>query len=322
MIIKVNGRKIDAASRHLVTVPPWSILHLYEGCDPDWLVGWERTIPAAGCGCVEGYHQILKSFAWDFESPEAFWRSGHDLHNRVNAKLDREETSIEHALTLWRHQRPQTSRTRCVVTIATGRAFRELLAVTGTLIASYAERNDADFVVLDNVTEPWWGFEKFRTRHFIGQYDEVLFLDADCLVHPDCENLFGRSKSVAIHDDFSYLARTDWISKERGVIGQTLGIEMLDPPTCFNTGVVYTRSDAAAVWSDPPRTLPITQTAEQVYAEQTVLRMDYEKLDSRYNWQFYFPGFWSKLGDARIAHLATSRDKLTHARQVLAAWGI
>lgn len=322
MIIKVNGRKVETQGRGLIPLPVWSRLHLSETNTPEFIAEWEKYIPSAGCQCRAGYDEILKTFTWDYSSPETFFASGVELHNRVNDKIGSGNVSIEEALTLWRHRRPQTSRTRCVVTIATGKTFADLLSITGPLLQSYADKCEADFIVLNNITEPWWGFEKFRTRHFIGQYDEVLFLDADCLVHPDCESLFGRSKSVAIHDDFGYLYRTEWISQERDRIGKALNIEMLDPPTCFNTGVVYTRSDAAAVWADPPRTLPITQTAEQVYAEQAVLKMDYELLDSRYNWQFYFPGFWQKLGDAKIAHLATSKDKLSHARQVLTKWGI
>lgn len=322
VIIKVNGRKVASRARGQVTIPVWSRLHLYDGRDPEWLANWEKYIPQAGCSCKAGYDEILKTFSWDFMSPETFFASGVELHNRVNDKLGYGTVSLDEALTLWRHRRPQTGRTRCVVTVATGSAFRDLLSVTGPMLQSYADKCEADLIVLNNITEVWWGFEKFRTRHFIGQYDEVLFLDADCLVHPDCDTLFGRSKPVAIHDDFSYLQRTDWISQERERIADALGIDMRDPPTCFNTGVVYTRSDAASVWADPPRTLPISQTAEQVYAEQAVLKLDYELLDSRYNWQYYFPRFWQWLRDAKIAHLATSTEKLKHARQVLAAWGL
>lgn len=325
--ITLNGRPIDPAKKLVggltrTTIPVWSRLHLYDGRDPEWLANWEKYIPQAGCACKAGYDEILKTFSWDFTSPETFFASGVELHNRVNDKIGYGTVSLDEALTLWRHRRPQTGRTRCVVTVATGSAFRDLLSVTGPMLQSYADKCEADLIVLNNITEVWWGFEKFRTRHFIGQYDEVLFLDADCLVHPDCESLFGRSKPVAIHNDRPFIGRADWLKLERKMIADLFAIEIEDSPTSLNSGVVYTRSDAASVWTDPPRNLPISQTSEQTWVEQSVLKLDYELLESRYNWQYYFPTFWDGLKDAKIAHLASSKDKLRHARQVLTVWGM
>jgi len=87
----------------------WNALHSYAGDDPKAFVRdvFEPMIPS-GCGCNKGYRKILELFAWDFTSPEAFFESGVELHNLVNAKLIAEGdttkriVTLDEAYSLWR----------------------------------------------------------------------------------------------------------------------------------------------------------------------------------------------------------------------------
>ena len=80
----------------------WIALHTYSGCEEQWLLEWEKTIPSAGCGCHAGYLSLKEEVPPDFSSPDAFFAWGVALHNSVNRKLGKQELSLEEAQLLWR----------------------------------------------------------------------------------------------------------------------------------------------------------------------------------------------------------------------------
>ena len=318
--IRIGGTVIQS---HRKDIPHWSKLHLYDGCNEAWYMDWKKRIPSIGCGCHAHFEEILATLPPDFSSPDAFFRRGIQWHNAVNSKpnLNYPIITLDQAYTLWRHRRPQTDRTRCVVTVATGKKYRELLDVTRPSIQRYAEKNNADFIELTNETKTWWGFEKFRAKHFAEQYEETLFIDADCVIHPDAPSIFGRTESLAIHDDYRFLNQTDWIDPERSEIERTLGIVMDRRRTCLNSGVVYCKRESAGIWDPPAETMCTSHTAEQLFVEQSAFRLGYAELDSKWNWQFYFRDFWKHAPDAWVVHLATSNDKINNAKKMLKIWG-
>jgi hypothetical protein len=294
----------------------WSLLHKYTGCDPQWFELWQYFIPNR-CDCQAGYQKILESLPPDFSSPDAFFAWGVQLHNAVNKKLERQEMQIDQANANWRNIRPQSGKTKAIVTVATGREYLDLLEITGPTIKAYADRCRADYIALTNSTKSWWGLEKFRTRHFVEQYEEVLFVDADCIIKKSCPSLFGQDCDLMIHDDAPYLQSLDWLRSERRDVCKAIGIEYDDGNLCLNSGVVYTRKSANSVWTEPPETIPTSHCAEQIVVEQQAIKHGYELLDSRFNWQFYFKNFWDEIDNAHIIHLATCKDKLETAKRIL-----
>lgn len=283
----------------------------------DGLLNWEHGIPSEGCKCTERYYQFKTADPPDFSSPMAFFHWANRIHNAVNRKLARREFTLGEALTLWRHVRPWSSRTKALVTVATGREFRNLLQITEPLIRSYAARCDADYIALTNSTKSWWGLEKFRTRHFVEQYEEVLFVDADCIIKPNAPSLFGQDCDAMLHDDAPYLETLDWLKSERKQVCDAIGIEYKDNDLCLNSGVVYTRKDASTIWAEPTGSIPTSHCAEQIVVEQQAISHGYGKLDSRFNWQFYFKDFYAGLEDAYIVHLATCKTKLDTAKSII-----
>lgn len=324
MQITINGVPIGEASMLPRSLPLWSELHLQDLYDEAWFAKWKARVPQVGCGCQVSFDEILETFPAVFGDSRAQFERGIEWHNEVNKKpsLSKPVVSLEDALTLWRHKRPASGKTRCVLTVATGRKFRELLEVTRPSLKAYAEKCNADFIELTNETELWWGFEKCRARHFVEQYDETLFLDADCVVNPAAPSIFDRSESLAMHNDYHFLHRTEWLRNERISIADALGVEFEQRDVGLNSGVVYARREAAAVWTRPPDNIPQSQTSEQTFVEQSAFRLGYTDLDDRWNWQFYFRDFWSKAPDAWIVHFAGEREKIHHARKMLDIWGV
>jgi hypothetical protein len=295
----------------------WMRKHMYRGCEYDWHVEWEKLIPARDCSCRKRYEELKKVLPPRFDSPESYWQWGVELHNLVNLERGVSEISLERARLLWLHEPPANRKPRLVITVAIGREFRALLKLTQPAMEAYAKRCDADFIALDNMTQEWWGLEKFRTWHFAKEYEETLFIDADCIIRHTCPNMFGRKSSIAIHDDYAYLTSTEWLTHQRANVAELSGLNIVDAATCLNTGVVYTRKSAADIWKPPMTNIGQHHCAEQIVVEHRVLQEDYEVLESKLNWQYYFPFFRCYAGDAHIAHLANCPDKLIVAGELL-----
>ena len=114
------GELLPVGTHHIVAPPnvtvstedmgsfAWSTLHYYRGCDPKWLLLWERLIPSGSCGCKAGYKAILSTHPPDFSSSEAFFAWGVALHNAVNEKINSERGesrklwTVEEARKHWR----------------------------------------------------------------------------------------------------------------------------------------------------------------------------------------------------------------------------
>ena len=87
----------------------WDRLHSYTGCDPSFLVEWEKTIPSSSCSCKESYNVYKAEDRPDFSSPMAFFRWGCRIHNRVNAKLGKPVFAFWEAVKQWKPQQSQIS---------------------------------------------------------------------------------------------------------------------------------------------------------------------------------------------------------------------
>lgn len=85
---------------------------------------------------------------------------------------------------------PQTKKQNLVISIATGKAAKKVSNVSRPLLEKYADKCSADLIILDNETQDWWGWEKFRVGAFIPEYDRTLMIDADMLVSEHTPNVF------------------------------------------------------------------------------------------------------------------------------------
>ena len=322
MKITINGKSLTGSGVLKKTLPLWSELHLQELYDEAWFAAWKAKVPQVGCNCLVSFDEILEELPEVYGDADAQFLRGIDWHNAVSRKpqVNHSEISYDLARMLWRHQRPATGRTRCIVTVATGSKFRELLEVTRPSLKAYAEKCNADFVELTNQTELWWGLEKFRARHFVDQYEETVFIDADCVINPKAPSIFGRPESLALHDSYKFLNDAEWLKSERNLLASVLGMEFEQRDAGLNSGVVYARREAAAVWTRPPDNIPTSHTAEQTFVEQSAFKIGYSNLEDEWNWQIYFRDFWRHAPDAWIVHFAGEKEKLANARRMLQIW--
>lgn len=306
----------------------WSSLHTYNGCDPQYVKLWQTMIPST-CGCKSDYKSILQEYPLCFDNPDAFFESGIRLHNAVNSKLNKPTVSLDRARMLWRHERPATDRQRAIVTVANGTEFVEILKLTRHAMQVYADRVGADLIDLDNDTEDWGPLEKFRTFHFSTQYQQTLFIDADCVITDRCPDLFemyGHADIVA-HDDWSFLYKTDWLERERNTVAQRSGLAIEHAAQCINSGVVLVNQSAADIWDRPLVDIGTSHCAEQIYLEHQIANAissgaTFANLDSRANWQWWFSThnegrFEAGLNDAWIIHFANADSRLERIKRLI-----
>ena len=206
---------------------------------------------------------------------------------------------------------PKINRTndRAIVTVAVGANALELSSWTTDSMRKYADRCHADFHVITGKTQSWPLLEKFRVKPYAEAYDQLLFLDVDCIVRDDCQNLFDRLET-AFHNDWPELPADAWACN--GWRGLMASQGAIDRPfvhgRMLNSGVVLCRREDAAMWTPPTHPVPGLHCDEQMWIESNlgVYGIEYGLLELRHNTQWYMPRVRSKevLAQAEILHLA------------------
>lgn len=78
-----------------------------------------------------------------------------------------------------------------VVTVTYGEEFKDLATVTHPTIKAYADKIDADFIVLDKLgNHKYPHFIKFDIKELLHSYERVLYVDTDIIIRDDAPNLF------------------------------------------------------------------------------------------------------------------------------------
>lgn len=188
-----------------------------------------------------------------------------------------------------------TSRVRAVVTVATGKAGADLLAISGPLMQAYAKRLAADFVVLDWPGIPEYPIAgKFQLARVLEHYDRVVFLDADVLVPPTALDLFVAvgPDEFGIYDDLpEILAKGAKFIDEYQRIRETQGLKRSPVRFYGNTGVMVLSRQHLGALAVPPRPVPIVHCTEQhwIIARLHDLAVKMRMLPKVANWQWW-PG--------------------------------
>ena len=327
----------------------WPALHLYPfrnrySWDPAaaaaWLDEWTQWSLPGGCDCAGHWAYLIKTKPPVFDSPDAFFAWTNQAHNEVNARIDKNGSHpplpLARATEIWSRIaaagqvawfRPVKDNikggSRLVITIATGKA-REWLRVTRAPMQAYAEKCGADFVVLENTTQGWWGLEKFRIHKFAKQYDQTLFLDADVLVTQRAivfePGSYTSNEPVLIHEETGYLPTREWLNSAWSLVMQCRNEQSsnLMLGRSLNSGVVLCSRDSAAIWEPPKLPIPVTHVAEQITVTANLQKLEYKygKLHPRYNLQTWYPHFETMLPSAEFVHVSGQDRKIEQLKQL------
>lgn len=275
----------------------------------------------------------------DVSSGERFFNYGVELHNRVNYKLHSDQddrryypqTDFWDSLAMWHPKeffafsKATGFSSRLVIMLGTG-PFRALTKYTAGPAREYAKACDADFLLITNQTMLDWKREKFRIWDYAQHYHEVLFLDADLLIHPQCPSIFDLPSdvSIAMVDDMPFAHMPphtgEWVQGDYDHCMRLQGIQPRHAEFMLNSGFVFTRGNGHQIWHPPQHALGASHCAEQWWiqyqAESSGLRI--QILDPRWNWQHWYPPFASKRAECYVEHYSgiPLEKKLTALRQL------
>ena len=326
------SRSTQVSSSYCVTVAhqqnpfqaAWLELHTQSQPTREWFAEWQQRLPRIGCDCDTWLIEYLISNPPHFDARWPAW-TWH-LHNAVNTKLDYPKMTWADYVACWHNQAP-CKNPRLVITLASGTQCRKMLDLTRPSMEAYATRCNADFLALTNTRFDQWQREKFRIYEFAQQYDETIFLDADCVVRPGVDNLFEicQGYDVGMHNDWGKLAwQWDWPAEYLPVL-QSQGLDGLaevqqakQASVVWNSGVVYCTRESAEIWRPPTNRLPDSHCSEQFWVHFQASKFRIKSLEAKLNWQYWFRDFAEGIDQAQIVHLANHPDKLSGVAKYLA----
>lgn len=200
---------------------------------------------------------------------------------------------------------------RLLVTIACGEEYARLRTLTGPFFQDYADKCGATYFPMEgSVFRDWSMEEKFRIYHYAKNFEQTLYVDADCWIKPGCPDIFGMAET-AMHDDKVYIRnRGFWdLTEYNSVMRSQNQPEVTDLPRMLGAGVVLCSKETSWIWRRPEYPLPKTHCAEQCWVGHQAEKAGAVSLPSVYNWQSWFRDFRDGLPDAFIVHLASEPNR-------------
>lgn len=103
----------------------------------------------------------------------------------------------------------------CIFTISIGDYYQKIANITHPLIQKYADKIEADFIVIDKIdekiiTQKW---NKFMIYQLLNKYNRILYVDTDLIIRDDCPNLFDivPSDKLGMFNEGKYSSRLEYI---------------------------------------------------------------------------------------------------------------
>lgn len=99
-----------------------------------------------------------------------------------------------------------------VITINLGSPMKKMAAMTVPTMQAYADRINADFIVIDKIPDSYQFEEysaywaKFILKDYLQEYSRIIYLDLDTIVSENCPNLF----EIVPEDSFAAVVEDDY----------------------------------------------------------------------------------------------------------------
>jgi hypothetical protein len=232
------------------------------------------------------------------------------------------------------------------IIITGGGDQHELMArITVPTLLAYAKRIGADFCRLhDSELErkdihKWWIKTKMHDAFEAG-YDEVAWIDIDCIVHPNCPSLFEYAEGMLtwFPESTFFQDRCEWFHEYCWLMGNPEVAQKWDGKY-YNGGVMVIPRHAAAVVQLPSdaelvkteamiRTHPKTFWSDQNWFNFQAAKLGIESRSLPLAFDYMpFDNLWDKRHEAGIIHyaglLACRGDALIDTiKDDLRKWGV
>jgi lipopolysaccharide biosynthesis glycosyltransferase len=159
-----------------------------------------------------------------------------------------------------------------IFTIVCGDKFKEIWKRTEPFFNAYAEKCNADLLVLkeipENLPSPHWA--KFSIHELLKkQYDRIAFIDADIIIRPDAPNIFNLvpEDQFGIFNEGNFVPRAVCIYEVKKVFN--VNLPKWDGKTYYNTGVMVVSREHRHIFKVEEEIKPLRNS----FGEQTYLNM-------------------------------------------------
>lgn len=186
---------------------------------------------------------------------------------------------------------------RAVVTMAVGRAGRDMLAISGPLLKRWAARIGAKFHSFDVRHSDYPCGEKFRYRGAVEHYDRTACIDADVILDPDtCPDIFEAvpPDSIGAHDDGPQIVKSrgelTWVQSETDAVCDSQGVPRFVVDHVWNSGIVVLSREHARFFEQPEKPYPAYHCSEQwwEWVNATRYGLKVTALPGVWNYQWWF----------------------------------
>lgn len=206
----------------------------------------------------------------------------------------------------WEGVRPKKD--NLIIAVASGEDYKKEAQITVPLMKDYANRVDAELIVLDGNDYPEYPMlNKWRIHPYIKRWKRTLYLDLDVIISPNAPNIFDSPASqVALYDEYDDVLHNElnWIDRLSREISTIQGYPRKDRTWMANGGVLLFPQWAADMYSLPRRKQHLW-CLDQILL---TIRLDHfgitpHFLDPRWNWGYTRADFWDGLEKAHFIHL-------------------
>jgi len=131
-----------------------------------------------------------------------------------------------------------------VLSFSIGQNSKAVSDLTFPAMMSYANSVGADFdyIKKESINAPHIFFQKFQISDYLDVYDRVFYLDADCLITPNCPNVFDYydSERLTAYLESSIVSRSMEIINAQKALGDIVNKrkERVWTDFYFNAGVM------------------------------------------------------------------------------------
>jgi len=206
---------------------------------------------------------------------------------------------------------------KAIVTVVNGEKFDEIWKRTEHFFVRYAEKCDAELIVLhgvDGINYPSPHWIKFSLHQLLKEFDRIAFIDADIIIRDDCPSLFDvvPEDSFGIFNEGEFCQRAICIHEVRKVY--SVDIKNWNGSDYYNTGVMVMSKEHRFLFKITEEIKPL----RNAFGEQTYLNM---KIMANNVKLFNLPFKYNRMSimdritgmtrlDSYIIHYAGDGDKL------------
>lgn len=256
----------------------------------------------------DGFYPSTK----DLDSKQSFFKSFNKFLTSQGDQLGDVLREVEYPT--WvdpiSDQQPNPKNNKCLITVVTGEKYVNMFNKVRHNYEEYCKRIGADFIILENFTQGWWGLEKFRIKPFVEAYENTCFIDSDILIQPNAPDIFKIVPNgfVGIHDDWPFCLHKapletppfdieGWRRNERRLM---INAQVKDEdfswelyPALLNTGVVVTPKEHALIWTAPTKPFARNHCDEQFWVDYNIRKnnIPYWPLPVSMNFQYWHKCF-------------------------------